>query len=319
MKWTLVYRFYKSLTLAHLERSLYSISRQTVKPDQMVFFDNNSMFSEEEIMRVVAQHFKIEDWTFYFARHHDQKKTLSWSNNRAIALSDNDHFILARADFIYTFDCFERWFAVYDANLPAFVSSWIYWMGYYADVNDGTVDHASDLEPLNWREDPKRLLSHRKDAIETKFSEHDGPSFLTSKRAMDLCGWYDEALYGWGFDQQDMQQKMIEAGVSMRVIPEFMLFHILHQVAKFDRDLEKALKIWLSSPRQAPGILAEERRIKEEHEDRACNAVQRFLRRCRRSFVQHRQKLCDKAWLQLDRLQKYRRPLSRVGKVTHHG
>lgn len=279
MTWTLVYRFYRSLTLAHLERSLYSVSKQSAKPDQMIFFDNNSLFSEDEILRVVGKHFNLADWTFYFARHHDPKKTLSWSNNHAIRLSDNEHFLLARADIIYDFDCFKKFLSCYDPSQLNFVASWVYWMHYYSKADDDTVDHASDLEPLGWRDDVQKLLAHKRHAVETKFSDRDCATFMTSIGAMRACGWYDEALYGWGYDQQDMQRRMMECGVKMKIIPEFLLFHMYHATREGERDLDKAMKIWMRSPRQLKGILAEEKRMREQSEDQACNVVWRALRR----------------------------------------
>jgi len=69
MNWSLVYTFFRTLSLAHLERSIYSLSRQTVLPEDMIFFENNTDFSEDVIKLVVAKHFDLGRWRFYFNKH----------------------------------------------------------------------------------------------------------------------------------------------------------------------------------------------------------------------------------------------------------
>ena len=53
----MVYTFFRTLSLAHLERSLYSLSKQTVPFDEFIFFENNTDFSESEIMAVISKYF----------------------------------------------------------------------------------------------------------------------------------------------------------------------------------------------------------------------------------------------------------------------
>lgn len=254
MRWSLVYSVFKTLSLAHLERSLYSLSRQTVKADQMILFDNNSGFSEQEVLEVIQKHFDLSDWTAYFCRHIDSKKTLSWANNHAIRLADYDTFIFCRADFIYDFTFFEKMLSAFGQGPLTFASSWIFWMEYLSRLPEHLVDHAEDLEPLRWREDPKRLLLNTYKSTETRFSDHDGPSFCTTQRAMELAGWYDEKLYGWGFDQQDLQQRMIDSGITMKIVEEVLYYHMFHLLSDGERDLAKAKRIWDESrpKRQQP-------------------------------------------------------------------
>lgn len=250
-KFTLVFSMFRTLSLVHLERSLYSLSKQAVKPAEMILFDNNSGFAEAQILGTLQRHFKVEDWTCYFVRHDGKGKTLSWANNRAIRLATYDTFIFVRADFIYDFRFCERMLLAY-ANTPMnYATSWMYRM---PDI---------DLEQFQWRNNPQNLLANSR--IPPEWASHiDGPTFCTSKQAMDAAGWHDEALIGWGFDQQDLQTQMVRRGVNMKVIQEYLYFHQHHEVGPEDRNLERATADWAKSPRRIPEILEAERKIRLE-------------------------------------------------------
>jgi hypothetical protein len=254
MKWTLIMSMFRPLTVEHLERSLYSLSRQTVKPDEFLFFDNNSGHNAN-ILAEISKHFTASDWTTYFVKHGNQNRTLSWANNRAIQLSNTDTFVFARADFIYDFRFCERVLLEHTNDPMSYATSWMWGMN-YLDPNP------PDLESFNWRENPQNLLKNDIGARPERASHQDGPTFCTSKKAMEAAGWYDETLVGWGFDQQDLQTQMMRNGVKMKVIPEFLYFHMDHPPGPEGRDPVKAKEIWLKSPRRLPEILAEEARLK---------------------------------------------------------
>lgn len=247
MNWSLVYTFFRTLTLAHLERSIYSISRQTKLPDDLVFFENNTDFSEGEIMAVVAKHFDPARWRFYFNKHGDPRKTsASWCQNNAIKLAKHEVFILGKADLIYDFNFCNRLvetFAYHShyGNQPMhFATSHLMQMGYLSEASHEAVDHAADLEPLNWREDVQRLHANNKHAQYHTHTVNDAPSFCTTKAAMAAVDWYDEDLIGWGFWQLSLQADMQAKGVQFYVIPECLMFHMLHQIEGSDRCLQKA-------------------------------------------------------------------------------
>jgi hypothetical protein len=251
-EWSFVLSFFKSLNLDHLERCLYSLSRQTIAcpPKEFILFDNNSGFTPEEIISVLQKHFKVEEWVVYFARHNGGR-TLSWSNNSAIRLARCETFMLVRADFIYDFRFFEKMLLAYNNEPMSYVTSWMYGLP------------ENDYEQFAWRLNPQNLLANSGFRPE-RVSQIDGPTFCTSKKAMDAAGWYDEALVGWGFDQQDLQQHMIRNGVQMKVYEEYLYFHQGHEVEPGQRDIERAREVWKKSPRRRPEILAEEARIKAE-------------------------------------------------------
>lgn len=268
MNWTLIFTFQKRLTLAHLERSLYSLSRQTVKPSAFVFFDNNSDFSPESINQVVSQYFHPDTVEFYFCKHHRNDRTLSWCANTAIRMTATEHFIMTRADFIYDFGFCQEMLRCHRFEPMSYVTSWMFYMPYLTPgATHGTVDHHADLEPLNWRENPQRLLQNNGPGCREERAGHqDGPCYCTSKTAMEAAGWYDETLIGWGFDQQDLQTTMMRKGVAMKVAAEFLYFHMEHDVGV--RDVERAKEIWLKSPRRPAEILAEEKRLKDLQESK---------------------------------------------------
>ena len=254
MNFSLAYTFFQTLSLGHLERSLYSISRQTKLPDDMVFFDNNTTFSEDVIKLTVAKHFNLSQWRFYFSKHGDTRKTsASWSQNQAIKLTVNDVLILARADIIYEFSCFGallKEFSLHSnngINPLHFVTCHVKHMDYFnKSYTFETADDAADLEPLKWRDDVQRLTATTgRNFTETHL---DAVSFCTTKAAMAAVDWYDESLQSWGMWQQSLQMDMREKGIATHVIPETLMFHMQHGA---DRNTARAMNEFNSSPRRS--------------------------------------------------------------------
>ena len=258
MKFSMVYTFFRTLSLAHLERSLYSLSKQTVQPDELIFFENNTDFSEDQIKAVVAQHFDLGRWQFHFNKHGDPRKTsASWCQNHAIALASHEVFILGKADLIYDFNFSGRlvetfaYHSHYGTEPLHFSTCHLMQMPYYSQAGHDVVDHAADLEPLNWREDVQRL--HGNKGIGCQYqtnTQGDAPSFCTTKTAMAEVDGYDEDLVGWGYWQMSLQWDMQAKGIQFHVIPECLMFHMLHSIegpersqelgmAEFDRSLRR--------------------------------------------------------------------------------
>lgn len=247
--WTLILSFFKTLPLEHLERCLYSLSRQTVKPSELLLFDNASGCSTWAIKAVLDKHFKAEQWVVYHARHNGGR-TLSWANNSAIRLARNDTFVFTRADYIYDFHFCERMLREQVGNPMHYATAWMWGMSH------------ADLEVFNWRQNPQVLLAHSQGARPERNSHLDGPTFCTTKQAMEAGRWYDEGLVGWGYDQQDLQKEMVRAGVIMKVIPEFLYFHMHHDIDDMQTD-DAARAGWLKSPRRQAEIRAEEARLEK--------------------------------------------------------
>jgi hypothetical protein len=259
MKFSLVYTFFRTLSLAHLERSLYSLSRQTIKPDEFIFFENNTDFSEDQIMGEVCKYFDPDTIRFSFNKHGDPRKTsASWCQNRAIQMATNDVFILAKADLIYDFDfcrrILDRFIEVshYGTSPLHFTSCYMMQMAYYSQTGKPheQVDHAADLEPLEWREDVQRLNLNQTNCQYHTHTASDAPSFCTTQTAMRMVDWYDEDLIGWGFWQLSLQSDMKPMGIQFHIIPETLMFHMLHSIEGPDRCLQRAQAEFNQSRRQ---------------------------------------------------------------------
>ncbi len=263
MNWSLVYTFFRTLSLSHLERSLFSLSKQTKLPEDMIFFENNTDFSEEQIKAVVAQHFDLSRWRFYFNKHGDPRKTsASWCQNHAIKLAKHDVFVLGKADLIYSFDFCERvtetfaYHSHYGNDPMHFTSTHLMQMAYHSECGKPheQVDHAKDLESLNWREDPQRL--HKNVGGDYGGSQYqtathgDAPSFCTTKIAMEAADWYDEDLLGWGYWQISLQSDMATKGVQFHIIPETLIFHMLHSIEGPERSQQLGMQEFNQSRRR---------------------------------------------------------------------
>jgi len=256
MNWSLVYTFFRTLSIDHLERSIYTISKQTALPEDLIFFENNTDFSEDQIKEVVSKHFDLNRWKFFFNKHGDSRKTASWCQNTAIKLAQHDVFILGKADLIYDFNFCKRLvdtFAYHShyGNQPMhFSTSHLMQMGYLSAAPHEEVDHAADLEPLNWREDVQRLHQNNKHSQYHTATDGDAASYCTSKSAMESVNWYDEDLVGWGFWQLSLQTDMQAKGVQFHVIPECLMFHMLHKIEGPERCLTRAQQEFNASRRR---------------------------------------------------------------------
>ncbi len=227
MNWTLVISFFRYLPMAHLHRCLKSLAAQTVKPDHIVFFDNNSSFSPASLIREVKESDEADSGVeFYFCKHGRNDRTLSWANNAAIRMVSTEHFIFTRCDFEYAPTFCEEMLLAHQWQALSYATSW--------------MKYGEREEKAGWQ---------------------DGPSFCTSKTAMELAGWYDETLTGWGFDQQDLQTQMMRRGVKMKVVDKFLAIHMDHP--HDGRNVERAKEIWAKSPRRVKDILDEEKRLIE--------------------------------------------------------
>jgi hypothetical protein len=236
MNWTLILTCYHTLEVEHLERSLYSLSKQTVMSKYRVFFDATSQIPRLTIRDLLDKYLKVHEWNCCIEEDGDPaKRNLSWNNNAAIRMAPTQVFVLCRADFVYDFTFCEKVLAAYANEPMSYATSWMFMM-----------PAVQDLDSLGWRENPQRLLENNAGVTSKqiecwKMADKDGPSFCTSKQACEAAGWYDESFTSWGFSQQDIQSRMRAAGVKMKVIPEWLFFHMFHPA---ERDYAKAQEIW---------------------------------------------------------------------------
>lgn len=256
--WSLVFTFFRSLSLAHLERSLFSLSKQTVKPDEFIIYCNDVDFSQVDVLEKIGAAYNkasyyFPDTRFEWDCHNDPaKRNASYAQNKSIRMAKHDTFIFTKADCIYTEDFCEKLLAQKTDNPMEFIAPHMLQMNYWSEQGKPheQVDHAKDLEGLNWREDVRRLNQNT-----GQLHNHatiDAPSFCTTKQAVDRAGWYDEHIKNWGYWQIDLQGNMARRGVEMKVVPEILVFHMQHGLAPEDgeRNLQQAHAEWLASPRR---------------------------------------------------------------------
>lgn len=239
-EWTLLLILWRGLPLAHLERSMFTLSKQTKRPTYKILFDNNSGYSYDDLQFAVKDHTDLSDWTVYSCRYNTVGRALSWNHNRAFRLCDTETFIMTRADCLFHSSLFHRLLKSHSFGGPSFSTSWVWNMPYYSHEQDGFVNHADDLEPLRWRHGINRLCMNRAAYSRHIHTWRDTPAFCSDKKTVEMIGGYDERHFTcWGFDQQDFQGRLRNAGVQIRVIKRFLTFHMNHPA---DRDIDKALR-----------------------------------------------------------------------------
>ncbi len=249
---TTVHTFFRGLELPHLERSLFSLSKQSVKPDEFVFYDNDTTFSENEIRNILKMYLP-DTAVVVLDKHGDaNNRNASYCQNRAIKMSSNDTFIFTKSDCIFREDFYEKVLAQKTDNPMEFIATWMVQMNYHTETGKPheQVNHAKDLEITGWREDVKRLA-----VVTGQFNPHggvDAPCFCTTKQAMESVRYYDEHLRGWTLWQPELQSNMRKKGVAIKVVEEVCVYHMLHPIPteEGERDLPKAHQIFNSSPRR---------------------------------------------------------------------
>lgn len=219
-KWSLVFTFFRSLGLDHLEKSIYSLSKQTLMPDEWLFFDNNSDFPESEIRAVVAQHIPEDRIRWVFEKHGDKNRRASWAQNTAIKMATHEIFMLCRGDFIYDPVFCDRLYHAYlgSGYDATFVACWNYQMA------------PANLEEFFWRDNAQNLLKHTENAQKHTAAALDAASFCTSKYVMQQAGWYPETMVHWGYWQLRIQERMRRENVKMVEVPDFLYFHMYHDL-----------------------------------------------------------------------------------------
>lgn len=255
---SLVWTFFRGLSLAHAERSLFSLSKQTIRPDEVILFSNDVQFGMDEFFAVTKQFADnpiIGHAIVKFEKHGDpSKRNASWAQNRSIQMAKHDTFINVKGDCVYAPTFCERLLRAKGPNPMAFSACHLYQMPYWSEKGKPheQVDHAKDLESLGWRDDIYQLNRNTDGGQLHYHALNDAPCFCTTKQAMELAGWYDENLRQWSYWELDLQGNMAKRGVQFHIIPEVLYWHLQHALPpeEGERDLQKAHAHWLASPRR---------------------------------------------------------------------
>src|ERR1044071_1322886 len=107
---TICFVYFRSLTLAHLEASLYSLRQQTDLSaiQELIVVDNNTTDSGADIQAVIEQlefPFKV---ALKSRKHGDPTKTHSWSTNLAVSQVQTPWVFFSRADYLLSFSFVEK-------------------------------------------------------------------------------------------------------------------------------------------------------------------------------------------------------------------
>lgn len=250
--WSLCFSFFNSLKLPHLEHALYALSRQTIKPTEFFFLDNNSPYHWSEIVDVVRLYFNPEKVRLVSDKHGDRLKTGSYANNKLIREASHDLIVMARSDLILDFDFCEAVLRAQGGQPGCYASAWMFQMPFLSKASFEEADYANDLTPLGWREDPKRLLQNNIGAQCHTRPDLDSAAFCMHRSDWANAGGYDESLNTWGFWSMNFQHELARRGVQFVTIPEAKIYHMMHALPKEEgeRDLHAAQRQFDSSPRR---------------------------------------------------------------------
>jgi hypothetical protein len=160
---TVGFIFFRTLRLEHLDAAWYSLSRQDFRGvSQIVFLDNNTPFSQDEITEVLDRYHMPVPVVTYFEKHGDDTRTQSWSCNYIGRTADTRWLFLTRADFLLDDDCLAQFKAQRDAHAQGwrgFVTSWCHQMGYDAQLSNTDALAPYSLPTAGWRQEPQGAKS----------------------------------------------------------------------------------------------------------------------------------------------------------------
>ena len=241
---SIVFTFYRTLDLKHLERALCSLSMQTAldQATELVFVDNNTNYAPVEIENVVREYEELlPEVKYHFMKHGQSDRCHSWSANYGIRAAENDLVFFTRADYILMEDCLERMLAGMRDEQMAFMSGWCYQMA--CQRGGEPYEMEPPYEAFGWRDNVRNLLlwPHAHLFHET---DKDAGTYLTTRTAVAAGGWYDELMVSFGYQQSTLQRQMSNAGVRMEAIQEFLFCHQHHEA---DRDFARARHEYMRS------------------------------------------------------------------------
>lgn len=209
---TIGFTYFKSLTLAHLEAALYSVSRQDFsRVERVVVLDNDTLDTVEQIQGVIdGMRFPVPV-ALTSCKHGDASRRQSWSTNATVILANTPWVFYTRADYVLDFDILRRFVEVIDRKPD--------WNGFV--VSNGCFLH-NEIGSA-WRETGPRFTGTVYD-----YTIIDSGVWMARLDAYNSVGGFDENLTAWGHQQTHFQWKMHKAGVEFVRIPEVLFYHLNH-------------------------------------------------------------------------------------------
>jgi len=227
---TICFTYFKSLSLAHFQAALYSISRQDLRDvKELIIVDNDTGDSIETMESILADLKLSIPYRLYSYRHSDPVKTHAWSTNAAVYEVVTPWVLFSRADYILDFNLLSSFTEVVrqrGEDWHGFVTGNVYHLN---------VDIAR-CEEAQWRQYGPQILRALPGREET-YMHIDAGVWLSRKDTFDRVGGLDERLTAWGHAQTQFQFQLHQSGVEFHRIPLPLFFHPQHAA---ERDLAVA-------------------------------------------------------------------------------
>lgn len=222
---TICLTHFKSLTLANLAASLYSVKQQDFTcVDSIVVVDNDSDDAAYDIQNLVDRMDFPVPCRLLSLKHGNPELTHSWSTNVAVRESDTPWVLFTRSDYILDFTLLERFVRIAgekSARWNGFITGNVYHLNVSIEV----------CEQTGWRTAGADLLRALPGAEES-YTVIDTGVWMARRDAFEQVGGLDESLSAWGHAQTHFQHKLHEIGVQFVRIPNPMFYHPKHSATR---------------------------------------------------------------------------------------
>lgn len=212
---SICFTYFRSLTLANLAASLYSVRQQDLSQvAELVIVDNNTEDSKEAIWDVV-EYLKFPlPVRLYSRKDSNTVKTHAWSSNFAVRLAQEPWIFFTRADYLLHFDALRKFTAeIASRQESQFITS-----------NGCHLSRPIDeCEMTSWRQTGPQFAG-----VVFDYTLIDAGVWLARKDAHERVGGLDERLTAWGHAQTDFQHRLFESGAKFVRIPETLFYHPAH-------------------------------------------------------------------------------------------
>jgi hypothetical protein len=219
--------FFRSTDLSHLERAWYSLSQQDFTGvGEVIFYDNNTEFTEEEMVPVLMRHSMPVGVHLRADKHGDPTRTHSWSVNRSCQLATHPLVLFMRSDYLLTRDCLQSLRGEYlRSERPVFVSGHCYQTAYDREAQPLPP---VDLDAYPWRTEGAEILPGYVPGFCFHETDQDAGVWLAAKASMEAAGWMNEKLTAWGYQQSTFQRALRRTGTECVTIPRYLFVHQQH-------------------------------------------------------------------------------------------
>jgi len=215
---TICLTYFRSLSLANLAASLFSVRQQEMdRVNSVVIVDNNTDDSIRDVLEVINAadlHVPVDFSSF---KHKDTAKAQAWSTNVTVRRAQTTWVFYTRADYLLNFDIVRKFLAIVDSKPDT-------WEGFLVSHGCHLGNSIAECEATTWRESGPRVLH----GVEYDYTEIDSGVWMARRETFDRIGGFDERLSAWGHAQTEFQHRMFTAGVEFVRVPEVLFFHPAH-------------------------------------------------------------------------------------------